>query len=91
VRDMDEQPWPKKGQTLFCSAKDGWNNACLNWGFDNLETICTGYLRGADLLVDHAIATRRNQDLLVYPIIFQYRHYIELPQAARRGRARADR
>jgi hypothetical protein len=80
VSDLDDQkqPWPKKGQTLFCSAKDGWNSACLNWQADNFEPMCAGYLLSAELLIDHVVATHRDQDLLVYPIIFQYRHYIEL-------------
>jgi hypothetical protein len=76
--DADEQHWPNKGQTLFCSGKDYHNNACLNWGTDNFQVMCSGYLLGAELLVDSVVDSGRNQDLLVYPIIFQYRHYVEL-------------
>lgn len=58
---------------------DGMNNACLNvtWG-DDEHGYTEGYRRGARLLVEHVIEHQRNQDYLVYPIIFLYRHHIEL-------------
>jgi len=37
-----------------------------------------GYRRGARLLVEHIVGSQRDQDYLVYPIIFLYRHHIEL-------------
>jgi hypothetical protein len=37
-----------------------------------------GYRRGAQLLVEHVVGSHRDQDYLVYPIIFLYRHHIEL-------------
>lgn len=33
---------------------------------------------GADLLVQHVLDTHRDQDFLIYPIIFLYRQFIEL-------------
>jgi hypothetical protein len=37
-----------------------------------------GYRRGARLLVEHVMERQRDQDHLVYPVIFLYRHHIEL-------------
>ena len=37
-----------------------------------------GYRRGAVRLVEHIVEKHRDQDFLVYPIIFLYRHHIEL-------------
>ncbi len=37
-----------------------------------------GYRRGARLLVEHVDEHARDQDFLVYPIMFLYRHHIEL-------------
>jgi len=71
-------PWPKKGDQLFKSDIDWWHNACLNYLSDHWDVYTEGYRQSADLLVDHIKETRSNQDLLVYPIIFLYRQYIEL-------------
>lgn len=72
-----ELSWPKNGEKLFTN-DGGMNNACLNWQSSNFEAMCSGYLRGAELLMEHVLRGRRDQDLLVYPIIYQYRHYLEL-------------
>ncbi len=37
-----------------------------------------GYKQGADLLVWDALEDQRKRDFLVYPIVFSYRHYLEL-------------
>src|SRR6266849_4811827 len=71
---------PRKGDLLFRDdLPDGHNNACLNvtWGDDD-HGYTEGYRRGARLLVEHVIEHQRNQDYLVYPILFLYRHHIEL-------------
>jgi hypothetical protein len=70
-------PWPQKGDHLFKSESDWWHNACLNyihsWGL-----YASGYKMAADLLVQHVIDTRVEQDLLIYPIVFLYRQFVEL-------------
>lgn len=64
---------------LSTSLSDWWNNACLNVmpGGDQ-HGYTEGYRRGARLLVEHVNENARDQDYLVYPIIFLYRHHIEL-------------
>ena len=37
-----------------------------------------GYKNGADILSQYVDSTQRHQDTLVYPILFLYRHYLEL-------------
>jgi len=37
-----------------------------------------GYVRGAQILVRAVGEEERDQDFLVYPIVFLYRHYVEL-------------
>lgn len=71
---------PRKGDRLFRDdLPDGYCNACLNstWGDDD-HGYTEGYRRGARLLVEHVVEHQCNQDYLVYPIIFLYRHHIEL-------------
>lgn len=68
---------PRKGQKLFRGDLGDWkNNACLRQGDD--YACREGYLRGAQILVRAAAETKFDQDFLVYPIVFLYRHYIEL-------------
>lgn len=51
--------------------------ACLNFG--NAEHgYVTGFLLIANLAVEHAATLGRAQDSLVYPIVYGYRHYLEL-------------
>jgi hypothetical protein len=71
---------PSKEDILFRDGlPDSWNNACVNvtWG-DDQHGYTEGYRRGARLLVEYVTEQQRDQDYLVYPIIFLYRHHIEL-------------
>ena len=71
---------PRKGDELFRSDLPDWeNNACLNVmkGGDAIA-YTEDYRRGAERLVEHVMEKGRDQDFLVYPIIFLYRHHIEL-------------
>ncbi|MGH3023349.1 MAG: hypothetical protein ACRDNI_06810 [Gaiellaceae bacterium] len=72
-------PWPRKGDDPFALDADWSSNACLN--FMNDEP-WFGYVRGyklaGDLAVDHVERKRYDSDTLVYPILFNYRQYLEL-------------
>jgi len=73
-------PPPRKGDLLFRDdLQDSQNNAYLNppWG-DEQVGYTEGYRRGARLLVEHIVTRQCDKDFLVYPIIFLYRHHIEL-------------
>jgi hypothetical protein len=68
---------PRKGERLFRGDLRDWkNNACLRQGDD--YACREGYLRGAQILVQAVGEKEQDQDFLVYPIVFLYRHYVEL-------------
>src|SRR5665811_2493141 len=69
---------PSSGDQLFVSQEDWWNNACLNWCHDGWTLYATGYREAADLLVRHIEQRGVDQDMLVYPVLFLYRQYLEL-------------
>lgn len=83
IFDPDEKDWqppplPSAEDVLFQSADDWWNNACLHFGTDGWLTYALGYKEGGDRLVTQIVDEQRHQDLLVYPIVFLYRQYLEL-------------
>lgn len=63
---------------MFRSDDDWQNNACLNFFSDGWILYAEGYKRGADLLAEHVVEKARDQDFLIYPIVFLYRQNIEL-------------
>jgi len=67
---------PESG--LLASDRDWHNNACLNYMHDHETAYTEGYRRAADILIRHIDETGRDQDFLVYPVVFLYRHHIEL-------------
>lgn len=68
---------PRKNDKLFCSGEDWQMNACLNYG-NGSWLYSNGYLTAAQSLVAQVIETRREQDGLIYPIVYLYRHHCEL-------------
>lgn len=64
--------------SLLTDDADWHNNACLNYMPDHSTAYTEGYRRAADILIHHIHETGRDQDFLVYPIVFLYRHHIEL-------------
>lgn len=64
--------------SLFSGDEDSKDNACLNWSLDSLGLYIEGYREAADKLVHEVVQTGHNQDILVFPIAFLYRQYIEL-------------
>jgi len=68
----------RKGDAFFSSADDWYHNACVNWLPDAWDAYATGYMRAGNILVDHIVDTHRDRDTIVFPIVFNYRQYIEL-------------
>ncbi|WP_027156748.1 hypothetical protein [Methylobacter luteus] len=64
--------------SLFSGDKDWKANACLNWSLDTMGLYIEGYREAADKLVHDVVESGTNQDILVFPISFLYRQYIEL-------------
>ena len=73
-----ELPWPKQGDTLFSGANDWYHNACINLRHFNWDSYATGYKHAGDILVQHVVDTHNHRDTLVFPIVFNYRQYVEL-------------
>jgi len=71
--------WPRKGDLPFREADDGRDNAYLDrHGHGRLVIMMTGYKMAADLMVEKARVSNYERDCLVFPIIFNYRQFIEL-------------
>ncbi len=72
--------WPDKKKSLFSTGKDWWNLARIDiTDLDEGLTIYTdAYKNAADILVDYTKEDKTSINFLVFPIIFLYRHYIEL-------------
>lgn len=71
--------WPKRGTDPFDRSDDYTNPAITAPGdFSRFSRMLEGYRRSADGLVEMALADWRENDILIYPILFLYRHAIEL-------------
>ncbi|MHC1751423.1 hypothetical protein [Humidesulfovibrio sp.] len=82
IFDPNEWPYslelPGKEDNFFAKEGNWQSNACVNWTHDKFTLYSMGYKEAADTLVKHIDETGRKQDILVYPILFLYRHYLEL-------------
>lgn len=68
----------KGDDQLFIEAEDWWMNACLDWYHDPIELYIVGYKEAGDSLVNSVADRSGTADSLIFPIVFLYRHYIEL-------------
>ncbi len=60
-------------------AERDWQlNACIGFSHHEIYGYVEGYRRAARLLFEHVAETERDQDTLVYPMIFLWRQAIEL-------------
>lgn len=71
-------PWPRAGDQLFGAADDWENNACVGFSREQWVGYIEGYKLAADKLAETVTTSGRDQDFLVYPIVFLYRHAIEI-------------
>lgn len=71
--------WPKAGDKLFITSPRWDGNAHIEqYGRSRLVLMMSGYKHGADLMVERSAEHRYDRDTLVFPILFNYRQYIEL-------------
>lgn len=80
-RNLLESPltWPEDEGRLFTSGKGWWENAQVtHHPLSRAAIIERGYKRAGDILVGQALKEQSDMNFLVYPIIFCYRHYLEL-------------
>lgn len=72
--------WPEENQEVFKDASDWWNNARLDFYSESvlLDLYAEGYKNSGDIIAAYVEENRTDQDILVFPIVFLYRHYLEL-------------
>ena len=77
--ENDTFDYPQKGEQLFKEIVGDWHNACLyHFKQDMWVNYLIGYKDAADILVEYIKKSNRNLEFIVYPIVFLYRHYLEL-------------
>lgn len=71
--------WPTRGDQPFTSSDQWEDNVYVDQhGHGRLVMMMTGYKKAADLMVAHVAQNHTDGDALVFPIIFNYRQFIEL-------------
>ncbi len=76
LRDIEAEILrPVHADELVGEDGDWIQNACLNWAADASELYIEGYYQAALRVVENL---GHDQDFLVYPAIFLFRHYLEL-------------
>lgn len=71
--------WPKKGDQPFTTADNPFDNAVIEQRtHSRLVMMYMGYKLGADVMVQQSNRGNYERSCLVYPILFNYRHFIEL-------------
>ena len=63
---------------LFKAATDWQNDSIIYKSNDTWLYYSEGYKISAELLEKELIENQKDRDLLIYPLLFLYRHYIEL-------------
>ena len=66
------------GKALFIQGEDWYNNAMLGWTHFPWDIYAAGYKDAADALVGALAERKASLDSVVYPLVFLYRHGLEL-------------
>jgi hypothetical protein len=67
--------WPEAGDQLLSPGRDSF---LAQGPAERSYRLLQGYKRAGDILIQTALAERYDRDNLVFPALFNYRHYIEL-------------
>jgi hypothetical protein len=74
----EEPPSPELGDTLIKEGRGGDAKTLFaDWMAGNWHLYADGYKRAADILVEQ-LEGKTQDDNLILPIVFMYRHYVEL-------------
>lgn len=71
-------PPPRAADVLFGPGDDYEANACISHWIEVDYVYTSGFRRAGLRLAQHVCETGRDQDFLVYPIVYLYRHHVEL-------------
>lgn len=63
---------------IFGSGNERYGNATLGFAADPWHLYAYGFRRAVELLLDHVERRHTSLDVIVYPIVFLYRHHLEL-------------
>lgn len=63
---------------LFIEAKDSEKNSRIHKTLDKWLYYAEGYKIAAELIEDKLLENLEKQDFLIYPLVYTYRHYLEL-------------
>lgn len=75
---MEDQFWPQPGDKLFVESTTGKGCWVRPYAWRSVRH-AEGFRHAADVLVDHFLAApRRGDDELIWPIVYAYRHALEL-------------
>jgi len=69
---------PQLDDKLFADTIDYWMSASIGWYYDPTEIYIMGYKEAGDCLVNSVAEQKGTPDSLLFPIVFLYRHYIEI-------------
>ena len=71
--------WPTQGDKAFVASANSSENANIDEsGHSRLVLMTDGYKKAGDLMVEAAGHDKLARDTLVFPIIFNYRHFLEI-------------
>lgn len=71
--------WPTLGDSALIASPDSASSvAVAQYPFQRMVFMTDGYKEAADILVAKAMEDRPRSYLLLYPILFCYRHFLEL-------------
>lgn len=71
--------WPRRGDKAFVTSANPSENASIDQsGHSRLVLMSDGYKTAGDLMVEAAGHDDLTRDTLVFPIIFSYRHFLEI-------------
>jgi hypothetical protein len=71
-------PWPSADHGLTKRDRNWTLNSCTGWSKDQPTSRIIGYREAADLIFRRLVEDRGGCDTLVYPLVFLWRHAIEL-------------
>jgi hypothetical protein len=78
---------PRTSDVLFGPGEDYEANACISHWIEVDYVYTAGFRRAGLRLAEHACQTGSDQDFLIYPIVYLYRHHVELVLKAIAGTA----
>lgn len=75
---LQRMEWPRPSERLIQSGIDWQHNACVDCYTPTLGSYAAKFKDAADVLVRQAAAGDATLDSVIIPIVFLYRHYLEL-------------